>query len=192
LHKEYNRAVQNIYNKNTLNIIEEDFSKNINSKNKLIDTLYNKINVREYRESYAEIEFYNKSLILRDGSIVYSKQMLNNLKTEGLPIHHFIEPFHFSQARFELYENFIKHLLETQKNVILIMVPFYEQSYKSTLKKNSSLVQMEYMFIDIAKKNNLKVIGSYNPKIAGCEKTEFYDDMHPLVNCIQKILKGIN
>lgn len=192
LEKEYKRAILDIQNKRKLNIIDKNFSKNVNYNHNAIDVIYDKINLQKSQIASAESKFNYKSLIFRDGSMVYSRQMLNNLQTKGLPIKHFIEPFQFSQARLELYEDFIKYLIESKKNVIFILVPFYEQSYKSTLKENLTLISMENKFIDIAKKYNLKIVGSYNPEAMGCNKDEFYDDMHPLLGCIEKIIKEVN
>ena len=60
-------------------------------------------------------------------------------------------------------------------------------------KKNDLMLKREKFFIDLAKnKNNIQVVGSYNPYKVGCDKKEFYDDIHPKESCHLKIVKQTN
>ena len=55
------------------------------------------------------------------------------------------------------------------------------------------MLKREKFFIDLAKnKNNIQVVGSYNPYKVGCDKKEFYDDIHPKESCHLKIVKQTN
>ena len=100
-----------------------------------------------------------------------------------------MSPYIHSQKKEELFTKLIDYLITNKKEVTLVMVPFYEESYDSTLAQSNLILKIEELFIKLAKNKDLNIIGSYNPKILNCSKNEFYDDIHPAESCHMKIFK---
>jgi hypothetical protein len=49
-------------------------------------------------------------------------------------------------------------------------------------------METEAAFRKLAKDLQVEILGSYNPKTAGCNSSEFYDGMHPKESCMRKIV----
>ena len=50
-------------------------------------------------------------------------------------------------------------------------------------------LDIEKKFMKLASKHKIKIVGSYDPKLADCEIGEFYDSMHPKDDCMKKLIK---
>ena len=76
--------------------------------------------------------------------------------------------------------------------MILVLSPYYGPSFELTLKKIPIYLEIEKKFINLATKNKIKILGSYDPKLVNCRDNEFYDSMHPKDVCIKKLVRKIN
>jgi hypothetical protein len=76
-------------------------------------------------------------------------------------------------------------------NIIFMITPYHPDLYKKFLTEKPILLEIEDEFRELAKVNNIKIIGSYNPAINSCAASEFYDGIHPKGSCVKKILKGL-
>ena len=89
-----------------------------------------------------------------------------------------------------MFEEFIFYLLEQKIQPVFLLIPIYETSYELSLKESDLLINIEQYFLKFADKNNIRVFGSYNPKLVFCEKNEFSDAIHPKISCINKIINN--
>jgi hypothetical protein len=71
---------------------------------------------------------------------------------------------------------------------VLVLSPYYQEAYKKTIDEIPAYIEIEKTFRDLAQKKSIKIIGSYDPKKAGCKKNEFYDSSHPKEICMRKII----
>ena len=76
-----------------------------------------------------------------------------------------------------------------KKEIILVLAPYYYPSFELTVKEIPAYLEIEKNFTNLASKHKIKIIGSYNPKLANCGIEEFYDSMHPKDTCMQKLIK---
>lgn len=71
---------------------------------------------------------------------------------------------------------------------ILLMTPYHENVLKAPSAPNTvAIFATEPLILNLARELDIKVIGSYQPKIVGCLPGEFYDFMHPTADCLTKL-----
>ncbi len=187
---EYYRSVEKIQNNDSkIKILDEEKIKKSNSKlNIFIDKIYKVFNLRESKLIPEKIRDKDY-LTFPDGT---EKFDIRSLEVKGEPIKHFISPYSHSRKKEELFNRFVDYLIINEKKVTLILVPFYKKSYDLSTAESDLLLKIEEYFKKMSNKKNLKVIGSYNPKILNCNKNEFYDDIHPTESCHLKIFNEYN
>lgn len=74
--------------------------------------------------------------------------------------------------------------------IVILMSPYHPITYNMFMKQDEfrQVKNAEKVVAKIAKKENVKVIGSWNPDVCGCDETDFYDAAHPKVNALDEIL----
>jgi len=101
--------------------------------------------------------------------------------------------YKFSDEYYEIYKSFIEHLTNVHnKEVILVLPPYYLPSYKLTTQEKPFYLDLESKFKELSKATNIKIIGSYDASSIPCDDNEFYDYMHPKDSCMKKITNSIN
>jgi len=104
-----------------------------------------------------------------------------------------MNPYEFSDEFYEIYKSFIEHLTDVHnKEVILVLPPYYLPSYKLTIQEKPFYLDVEDKFKKLSKETNIKIIGSYDASLVPCDVNEFYDDHHPKDSCMKKITNSIN
>jgi hypothetical protein len=78
------------------------------------------------------------------------------------------------------------------KEVVLVLPPYYLPSYKLTIQEKPFYLDLEAKFKKLSKETNIKIIGSYDASSIPCDDNEFYDYMHPKDSCMKKITNSIN
>lgn len=88
-----------------------------------------------------------------------------------------------------LFEGFIKYLVNQNIKVILYLPPIEPAAYdKVQHDSNYKMINVaERYFISIGEKYHLKILGSYNPETLGLRAVNFYDDSHLKKSAINKI-----
>jgi hypothetical protein len=88
-----------------------------------------------------------------------------------------------------LFEKFIDHLLAEQIKVSFVLVPYHADIHKFfvTTKEYSFPLRFETYIKTFAKKKNIPVYGSYNPKPYLIESNDFYDGMHIRPSGLKKL-----
>ena len=167
--------LKNLFNKDyfisSINLLHEELKKTI-----LKETYYFNSRVSFNSEGsairskkYHEEHKYDK---FRDYSIDTYKIKDNNW-TQDLAIDEF--------------NKFLK-ILKKKFNVILLMTPYHPDVFKV---KNQPVVTairiVENKVHEIAKKNDLQVIGSLYPELSNCKKNEFWNSNHAMNTCLKKL-----
>jgi len=198
---DYDKALLNINlwskeksNFNKIRLInEDDKTLNINLNENILEKVFSKINLNSNFVIPANIKpTENKSLILRDGKRVYDLKYQNQKIEKDIIIYSSMKNYEYSSLYFKNYDNFISYIKNYhKKEVILVLSPYYKPSFELTVKKIPAYLEIENKFINLAVKHKIKIIGSYDSKLANCKNNEFYDSMHPKDLCMQKLLKKI-
>jgi len=114
----------------------------------------------------------------------------SNQKKKSEIIRYSMYNYEFSIDQFENYDNFLDYLKNYhKKEVVLVLTPYYEPSFKLTINEMPVYLDIEKKFMKLASKHKIKIVGSYDPKLADCEIGEFYDSMHPKDDCMKKLIK---
>ena len=90
------------------------------------------------------------------------------------------------------FEAFIKLLHKEHVRIIFFLAPYHPLLYKriATPEYEIALNVQEY-FINFAQKNNIEIVGSYNPTTSDCNEADFEDLTHPRETSTRKIFKNI-
>ena len=151
-----------------------------------INIFYNLVNIRQYK-IYNKNYFAKRPTVFPDGT---EKFVENPNKIIDKKFSHYFDPYEESLEKKQLFEEFIFYLLENKIQPVFLLIPIYETSYELSLKESDLLINIEKYFLKFADKNNIRVFGSYNPKLVFCEKNEFRDGIHPKISCINKIINN--
>ena len=151
-----------------------------------INIFYSLVNVRQ-NKIYDEKYFTSRKIVFSDGT---EKFVENPNEIIDEKFSHFFHPYEESLEKKQLFEEFIFYLLENKIQPVFLLIPIYETSYELSLKESDLLINIEQYFLKFADKNNIRVFGSYNPKLVFCEKNEFRDLIHPKISCINKIINN--
>jgi hypothetical protein len=172
-------------------IKEDDKITYLTFSESILERMYSSININSNFDLPANIQNTQyKGLILRDGKRVYDLKYQNQKKQEEIIRYSSMDNYEFSTAQFKSYDNFLDYLKNYhKKEVILVLSPYYGPSFELTVKKIPVYLEIEKKFINLAAKNQIKIVGSYNPKLVNCNDNDFYDSMHPKDVCMKKLRK---
>ena len=81
-------------------------------------------------------------------------------------------------------------MLSDNVEVVLFLPPYHLETFNILKKRPDTAIILETqeVFKSIAKKYNIKIIGSNDPKDYNLYENDFYDGMHPKNKAISKIL----
>ena len=68
------------------------------------------------------------------------------------------------------------------------MSPYHPDFFKRIQTERPEILEIEESFRNIAKKLNIKIIGTYDPNMLGLSVDDFYDGIHPKETALEKIL----
>lgn len=89
----------------------------------------------------------------------------------------------------DIFESVVNDMQKNKITVILFLAPYHPYMY-SVIEKNSkyhNVINTEHYFRDFAKKNKIKIYGSYNPKQLNLSEKDFYDGAHLKEISIKKL-----
>jgi hypothetical protein len=172
-------------------IKEDDKITYLTFSESILERIYSSININSNFDLPADIHNTKyKGLILRDGKRVYDLKYQNQKIEKGIIIYSSMKNYEYSPFYFKNYDNFIDYLKNYhKKEVILVLSPYYQPSFELTVKTIPAYLEIENKFINLAAKHKIKILGSYDSKLANCNNNEFYDSMHPKDLCMQKLVK---
>lgn len=192
--KQFKLSLENIdsLNKKSKILDLDTFVVNQNKVEKFLEEIYKLINIRRLNLEIEDKNHNQKTIILNDGKRVYSESdKFKNVKAKT--IEYSMYSYNFSNEYYSMYNNFINYLTKVQNlEVILVLSPYHKPSYELTIQKKPYYLDIEKKFKDLAKGNNIQIIGSYDASKVGCTDSSFYDAMHPDENCMKKVINNIN
>jgi len=164
--------------------------KQLKKNNLALQNLY----LRGYESEQALPTSY-KDITKKDGSRVYNKLFQNRSRLEIAQefdgyLNHSIDNYERSPEMIRILQELITYYGDS-KNIIFMITPYHPDLYNKFLTEKPILLEVEDEFRELAKLNNIKIIGSYNPKRNSCDASEFYDGIHPRGSCVEKILKEL-
>jgi hypothetical protein len=188
---------------------ESKVSKNVDIFNKFFSLEYTKENVKFIMNNYKNnlkgyyvVDTTNIDELLRepDGSIRYkfSDRYPNfeNVKEKAINYTrgdiYSLEKFE-KMSNIELFEKFIEYLKTKNVNIYFYLPPYNPIVYDALVENKNYIIikNVENYLHDFAQKQQIKIIGSYNPHLYGLTNENFFDGMHSLDNAYDIIFKDL-
>lgn len=138
----------------------------------------------------------NSDVIRQDGSRVYNIKRTNMSVDEvkaSAVLYGLSKPIYALQSFNAIDSEKLRLLtllirsLKKKSDVWLYLPPYHPDAYKNIIKQVPMVKNAEDSLRELAKNEQVKIFGSYNPHKAGCSKDEFFDGMHPKERCLIKI-----
>lgn len=143
------------------------------------------------RDPVATTQFFAESNMRRaDGSYAYgayyrtpgSGYLQQNLQDVKQLMPEFARNFDgVSEELVEQLKAFLCQMKQDGCEVALMLTPFHPEFYEVMTRENSGyegVLQTEQVFREIAREEELRMIGSYDPAACGLTESDFYDSMH--------------
>jgi len=189
---EWWKSLSRYYEKMVAEINGREIKVNVTQPNKymqLINLEYTRANYKFFRrgKKLYVTDTINIDDFVRepDGSIHFPYHMrfktderTNSYPPESMPISYLN---HFeSLSGFELFGDFLRYLREKEVDVILLFLPFHPAAYKlfNDNPQCQIVISLEKYLKDFALRNNIKVMGSYDPGRYQLGGKDFFDDTH--------------
>ena len=114
--------------------------------------------------------------------------------TEGFRgiLNYAMDEFAYDAEAISNLESFVSYLKEKNVAVTLVLSPYHPQLYQFMKTENPIFLELESWYRDFADENEIKIIGSYNGELVGCNGDDFYDGMHPKHSCMKKLFSNNN
>jgi len=144
---------------------------------------------------YKEIWDINSEdeIMLADGSMIYPKKF-SQLPKDSVDARAILFAQEFlkktasiKKKNIEMFEKFIQLIKKDKVTPIFLLTPYHPLTYEIIGTNTSILIDIENYLFDFAKKNNIKVVGSYDPNILNLTGSDFYDHYHVKPHVIAKI-----
>ena len=149
----------------------------------------------------ADGKYVDTDLIRPDGSREYG-DITNSIKLEEVNkiAKSYINTKNISQLEnfnaldeneINKFEAFIKYLKLKNVEIILYFPPYHPIVYEyfKNNKKYNNVIEAEKYFIKFAEKEELKIIGSYDPKVCNVTEIDFSDGRHLRTSGYEKVFK---
>ncbi len=94
-----------------------------------------------------------------------------------------------SRERVALFEKLLASFKKDGVDASFFFCPFHPSYYKRVLEMKGAVEAFKYVN-DYARKNNIPVVGSFNPDDVGFKNTDFYDAAHARKESIDVLLKN--
>lgn len=160
-------------------------------KKSIISEIYNAINIYNFQSSAVPHAFKDK--IRNDGFRIYANSYVSQSQEEikskfnGL-LNLFMDNFKYSKKSEEVFKKFLS-VYSKESEIILVLTPFHPDLYKRIKSERPIYLEIESIYRGLAKLYNIKIVGSYDPGLIGCDSTDFIDGSHPKAICMEKFLK---
>lgn len=165
--------------------IKQFFNFKTNSLPKVVDLKYNEQS-KILPNGVLEREYRLNNLDLREINANVQKYLDREYITE---LKEFNE---LNKSDIIKFIKLIHYLKNNDVYVILYFPPYHPTVYEYIINNNKykNVINAEKIFLNIAKNENIKTIGSYNPNTCGVEEEDFFDGMHLKDSGYDKVFKN--
>lgn len=173
------------------------------SGNKAYNIIFKSINNTSCNDLIA-IHNENTPCAMRrfDGSLKYPYEMITrskddvtaDVKQTARGRMHSYDGFNkLDPIRLDQLRQLLVYLKSEKIHVDIFLAPYHPlvETYQSGKRDWILTQEAEKSVRKIAKDLSISVMGSYSASIAGCDDSEFYDDIHPRESCLSRILHPI-
>lgn len=126
-----------------------------------------------------------------DGSLIYSARSLAQFGGRSVPLGGVTYKTGGGlnqKPAVDAYRALIRWLKVHDIEPILLLTPYHENVLKAPQSPNAVAIRnTEPLLREMAEKERIRVIGSYDPAIVGCGDGEFLDFMHARLSCLAKL-----
>lgn len=138
---------------------------------------------------------------LADGSLVYDKvyreapqkEVDSKIKSYMEGKLYGIGNFNsISERNWRLFQKLVHDMKANKIQIEFFLVPYAPAVYNKVVKEYPIVLRAEKLILEDAKKNNIKLYGSFNPYKLKMDSSYFYDGMHCRESGIKKILEVSN
>lgn len=140
---------------------------------------------------------------LADGTIIYKRDYAHrspeivaevaHQQAARIPIYSLGQFRELDPEYVKRLEGLIEHLRHEGAEVILFLPPYHPDMYAAIIQAGSPyrlVKDAEAYLRRFARQKNLQVLGSYDPGLTPCGRSDFFDEMHPVNLCIAKLFAG--
>jgi hypothetical protein len=135
---------------------------------------------------------------LPDGSHIYSSGFISQVKNSTISVGgnpYLTDKIVSTERGVREYRELLMWLLKHNITPVLLMTPYHHNVWKSPESpwedlNNPNVLAMtktEKIVLKLGKELGVRVVGSYRPKMFGCQVDEFYDFMHPKAACLSRM-----
>ena len=136
---------------------------------------------------------------LTDGSIIYGEKYRNATKKEiENRVTNYLQGKMYGIGDFNklspklisLFNLLIKDMKNNKIQIVLFLAPYHPRVYDKVKIKYPLVLKTEKYLLNFAKKNNIEIYGSFNPKKLNLTEDTFYDGMHSKEEGIEIIFRN--
>ena len=192
--KDYQQARATIFEANNRNTLEYDMA----DSTKLVNLLNLEYTARSARILFLGTRPSSQSIklaprldysiggefpvYLNDGSYIYSSKYIADCELTPIPVggltYKTDSPCNTKDG-IDAYRSLLLWIKHKGVEPILLMTPYHENVWKAPLSPDVVAMRAtEIIVLNLARELNLRVVGSFDPVVAGCQPTDFYDCMH--------------
>jgi hypothetical protein len=130
-------------------------------------------------------------VLLPDGSLIYSASYLADKRSRPIPLggipYKIDGPLDQPDAIAD-YRTLLRWIRRQGVEPILLLTPYQQNVLKaSDWPTARALRAIEPLVRDLARRERVRVIGSFDPAVAGCPSGEFLDFMHATTACLARL-----
>jgi len=129
---------------------------------------------------------------LSDGSHIYSKTYFDKQKNYTFnkntdKANYKILGKLYHKEAISLLSEVVNEFRYSGKQVFFLLTPYHPDVFAQDSKEAKYIQKIELKVKELSKRNDVKILGSFNPNVIGCSNSEFLDYMHAKIECLNKI-----
>jgi hypothetical protein len=136
-------------------------------------------------------EGYQYPVTLADGSHVYDKDWISKNKTSAFYINdgdYNLKGTPYDADLIEILKKLLIRYHEMGFQLHIVITPYHQSVFRAENRDNfTTISEVENQIKILASELKIPLHGSFNPMDIGCMPDEFYDFMHPMKKCVDKI-----
>ncbi len=135
-----------------------------------------------------------------DGTLTYPIAMQNRSEEEvrrvalryvQITLPSFVSFREIDSHYASVLDEFVRFSKSQDIQVVFFLSPYHPEAYQRFIEAqdNSMLVETEAFYRELATRHDVMIIGSYNPELANCHESQFFDGLHPKFICLESLFR---